>query len=125
MNAVERHARKQVLLARIEYQRHELRRDLVELGHAAEPRQMLRAAIGKRFSGPLGRRIFGSGQPAGADPLLQALGWLKRYRGVAALVGGALPILRGKGRWQRIARFAAAGVGAAYLSWRAVSSRKR
>ena len=118
MDQTDKHARKQVLLARIAFQRNELRRDLTTLFHAAEPNQLLRAAIGKRFSGPIGRRLFGSGAPAGADPLAQVLGWLKRYRGIAALVGGALPMLRGGGRLRSALRIAALA-GASWLGWRA------
>jgi hypothetical protein len=123
MNAADRHARKQVLLARIAFQRNETRRDMDLLRHAVEPRQLLRAAIGRRFSGPLGRRLFGTGQPVGADPLMQVLGWLKRYRGAATLVGGALPFLRGAGPWRRALRIAAVA-GAAWLSWRTVRASK-
>jgi hypothetical protein len=122
MNAADRYARKQVLLARIAFQRNEMRRDMDVLRHAAEPRQLLRAAIGRRFSGPVGRRLFGSGAPAGADPLMQALGWIKRYRGIAALVGGALPVLRGGGGWRRALRIAVVA-GASWMGWRATRDR--
>ena len=122
VDRADQHARKQVLLARIAFQRNELRRDLSTLRHAAEPTQLLRAAIGKRFSGPIGRRLFGSGAPAGADPLMQALGWLKRYRGIATLVGGALPFLRGGGRWRNVLRVAAVA-GATWMGWRATRNR--
>lgn len=122
MSPADRHARKQVLLARIAFERHELRRDMIQLRHAAQPTQLIRAAIGKRFSGPIGRRLFGSGAPPGADPLTQVLGWLRRYRGVAALVGGALPILRGGGRWRRVLRIAVVA-GASWMGWRATRDR--
>jgi hypothetical protein len=123
MSPADRHARKQVLLARIAFQRNELRRDVIQLGHSAEPRQLVRAAIGKRFSGPLGKRILGTATKPGADPIMQALGWLKRYRGAAALVGGLLPFLRGGGLLRQAIRIAMVA-GAAWFSWRTVRDRK-
>ncbi|HEY4066437.1 MAG TPA: hypothetical protein VGM74_06040 [Burkholderiaceae bacterium] len=123
MNAVDRHARKQVLLARIAFQRNEMQRDMAALREAAEPRQLLRAAIGRRFGGPLGRRLFGGARaPAGADLLTQALSWFKRYRGIAALVGGAVPVLRGGSGWGRALRIAVVA-GAAWMGWRATRDR--
>jgi len=123
MNTVERHARKQVLLARIAYQRNELRRELAQVRHAAEPRQLLHALVGPSLGGTLGRMLFGTGGAAApADLISQGLAWLRRYRVAAALVGSVLPVLRGGGRWRRVLRIGVIA-GAAWLGWRVARKR--
>jgi hypothetical protein len=117
MNSAERHARKQVLLTRIALARNELRRDVVQVRRAAQWPHLLRAAFGARFSGVL------LGASARGDWLGTALGWLRRYRVAAALVGGAVPMLRGAGRWRRALRIGLVA-GAAWLGWRVVRDRK-
>jgi hypothetical protein len=123
MNSVERHARKQVLLTRIAFQRNELRRELAQLRHAAEPRQLLHALVGPSLGGTLGRMLFGSARStAPADLISQGLAWLRRYRVAAALVGSVLPVLRGGGRWRRVMRIGVIA-SAAWLGWRVVRKR--
>jgi hypothetical protein len=122
-NAAERHARRQLLLTRIAFQRHELRSDVELLRHSLEPRQLLRAVVGDSFGGAVGRLFRGRAMPTG-DLLSQALGWLRRYRMAAALVGGAAPLLRGGGRWRRWLRVAAIA-GASWLGWRTIKDRQR
>lgn len=122
MNGDDRHARKQVLLTRIAYQRNQLRREWTQVGRATEPREILRALIGDSLGGTVGRALFGRGPGSANDLVGQALGWLRRYRVAATLVGGVAPLLRGGGRWRRVLRIAALG-GAAYLGWRAVRGR--
>lgn len=125
MNPADRHARKQVLLARIAFQRHELQRELAQVRHAAEPRQLLRSALGESLGGTLGRALFGAGSRAApsADLLGQGLAWLRRYRVAATLVGSVLPVLSGGGRWRRVLRVGVIA-GAAWLGWRVVRNRR-
>ena len=119
MNGDERHARKQVLLTRIAFQRDQLRREWVQVQRASEPRQMLRALIGDSLGSTISRALFGS-RPGGGDDLVgQALGWLRRYRVTATLVGSIAPLLRGTGRWRRALRIGAIA-GAGWLGWRVV-----
>lgn len=126
MNAEERHARKQVLLTRIAFERNELGRELTHVRHAIEPRQLLRALIGDSLGGAIGRKLFGVGtgtsSTAPGDLLGQALGWLRRYRVAAAVLGSVAPMLRG-GRWRRVLRLGAVA-GAAWLGWLAMRNRK-
>jgi len=124
MSPVERHARKQVLLTRIAFQRNELRRELAQVRHATEPRQLLRALIGDSLGGTIGRTLFGStGSTASGDLLSQALAWLRRYRVAATLIGSVLPMLRGGSRWRRVLRTGVIA-GAAWLGWRVMRNRK-
>ena len=124
MSSVDRHARKQVLLTRIAFQRNELRREFAQVRHATEPRQMLRALVGGSLGGTIGRALFGSGSAATGDLLAQGLAWLRRYRVAAALVGSAIPVLRGGGRWRRVLRIGVIA-GAAWLGWRVVRKREQ
>ena len=118
MNGVDRHARKQVLLARIAFTRNELRRDVTQFKRAVQVPQLLRAALGQKLGGTLlGVGIKG-------DWLTTGLAWLRRYRVAAALVGGVTPLLRGRGRWRRLLRVAVIG-GAGWLGWRFVRDRAR
>jgi|GEM_PF-1412534 len=114
MNAMDRHARKQVLLTRIAFERAELRTELAQVNRAAHLPNLLRGAIGGR----LGRSLFGAAGPAGQGGWVGlALSLLRRYRVAAALLGGAAPILRGRGGWRRIVRMG--GLAAvAYFGWR-------
>jgi hypothetical protein len=123
MSPVERHARKQVLLTRIAFERNELRRELAQVRHATEPRQLLRALIGDSLGGTIGRMLFGTGSTARSDLLGQALAWLRRYRVAAALIGSVVPVLRGGGRWRRVLRIGTIA-GAAWLGWRVMRNRK-
>lgn len=119
MNAAERHARKQVLLTRIAFTRNELRRDVAQVRRAAQAPQLLRAVVGPR----LGATLLGGAATLQGDWLATALGWLRRYRAAAGLVG-ALPLLRGGGRWRRLLRMAVTA-GAGWFGWRAVRERQR
>ena len=120
MNGDERHARKQVLLTRIAFQRDQLHREWAQVQRATEPRQLLRALIGDSLGSTISRALFGRRPGRGADDLVgQALGWLRRYRVAATLVGGVAPLLRGAGRWRRGLRIAAIA-GAGWLGWRIV-----
>jgi hypothetical protein len=113
-------ARRQLLLTRIAFERHELRRDIDRLRQATTLPQLLRSAFGLRP----GSAWFGAA--AGADALGRdgwigtALAWLRRYRlassVLGALFGGAAPLMRKRGRWRRLVLLAAAG-GAAYWLW--------
>ena len=118
MNGLDRHARKQVLLARIAFTRNELRRDVTQLTRATQVPQLLRAALGQK----LGSSLLNAGVKG--DWLTTGLAWLRRYRVAAALVGGVAPILRGGGRWRRLMRVAVIA-GAGWLGWRFVRDRQR
>jgi hypothetical protein len=121
MTGDERHARKQVLLTRIAFQRDQLHREWLQVQHATEPRQLLRSLIGNSLGSTISRALFGrKTEGGGSDDLVgQALGWLRRYRVAATLVGGVAPLLRGAGRLRRGLRIAAIA-GAAWLGWRFV-----
>ena len=122
MHSIDRHARKQVLLTRIAFERIELRRQVAQVRDAAQLPQLLRAAVG---GGGLGRRLFGAGPTAQAGGWLGfALQLLRRYRVAAALLGGVAPTLRGRGRWRRLLRLGLLGA-AAWFGWRAARDRPR
>ena len=106
MNALERHARKEVLLARIAHGRSELRRDLALVKESAHPQQLLRATVGANPS----------------DWIATGMSWLRRYRVAATIVGTAAPLLGGRGRWSRLLRIGVI-VGAGWLGWRVVRDR--
>ena len=116
MNGVDRHARKQVLLARIAFTRNELRRDVTQLKRATHVPRLLRAVLGQKF----GNALLGAGVKG--DWLTTGLAWLRRYRVAAALVGGVAPLLRGRGGWRRLLRIAVIA-GAGWLGWRFVRDR--
>ena len=121
MNAMDRHARKQVLLTRIAFERAELRGELAHVNKAARLPNLLRGAIG----GHLGQSLFGAAGPAGQGGWVGlALSLLRRYRVAAALLGSAAPILRGRGGWRRIVRVGALAA-AAYVGWRLFQSRDK
>ena len=121
MNALDRHARKQVLLTRIAFESAELRGELARVNLAARLPNLLRGAIG----GKLGKSLFGAAGPAGQGGWVGlALALLRRYRVAAALLGGAAPILRGRGGWRRVVRVA--GLAAAgYFGWRFFQGRDK
>lgn len=117
---MDRHAQKQVLLARIAYQRIELRRDLARVREAARVPQLVRAALG---GGAWGRALFGAGGTRGAGWLGHAWSLLRRYRVVATLLGAVAPALAVHSRWRRIFRLAVLGA-AVVFGWRAARTRK-
>lgn len=119
MNPIDREAQKQVLLARIAYQRIELRRDLARVREAARVPQLLRAALG---GGSWGQALLGSSGARGAGWLGQAWALLRRYRVVATVLGVMAPALGGRSR--RLVRLGLLGA-AAWFGWRAARTRKR
>ena len=118
---MDRHAQKQVLLARIAYQRIELRRDLARMREAARVPQLLRSALGGGGRG-WGQALFGAGSTGGAGWLGQAWSLLRRYRVMATLLGLLAPAMRVRSR--RLVRLGMLGA-AAWFGWRAARSRKR
>jgi len=121
MNAMDRHARKQVLLTRIAFERAELRGELARVNTAARLPNLLRGAIG----GNIGKSLFGAAGPAGQGGWVGlALSLLRRYRVAAALLGGAAPILSGRGGWRRVVRVGGLAA-AAYFGWRFVQGRDK
>ena len=119
MKAMDRHARKQVLLTRIAFERAELRSDLAQVNRAARLPNLLRGVIGGKF----GQSLFSAAGPAGGWVVL-ALSLLRRYRVAAALLGGAAPILRGRGGWRRVARIGGLAA-AAYFGRRFFQGREK
>ena len=121
MNAIDRHARKQVLLTRIAFESAELRGELARVNLAARLPNLLRGAIG----GKLGKSLFGAAGPAGQGGWVGlALALLRRYRVAAALLGGAAPILRGRGGWRRVVRVAGLAAAACF-GWRFFQGRDK
>ena len=124
MKAMDRHARKQVLLTRIAFERADLRSELARVREAVRLPNLLRGTVG----GGIARSLFGIGAPA-RSPGSAAGGWLglawsllKRYRFAAAVLGGAAPLLRGRRGWRRVARLG--GLAAAgWFGWRAWQRR--
>jgi hypothetical protein len=121
MNPLDREAQKQLLLARIAYQRIELRRELAQVREAARVPQLLRAALGSGGRG-WGQVLLGASGTAGAGWLGQAWSLLRRYRVVATLFGALAPALGGRSR--RLVRLALLGA-AAWFGWRAARTRRR
>jgi hypothetical protein len=121
-------ARRQLLLTRIAFERHELRRDVERLRQVTTLPHLLRSVLGL----PPGSSWFGARRGTGAegrgDWIGTALAWLRRYRlatsVIGTLFGGAAPLLRKRGRWRRLVLLAAAG-GAAYWLWSNVGSTTR
>ncbi len=119
MNALDRHARKQVLLTRIAFDRAELARDLAQVGASARVPNLLRAALGEGVA----RSLFGSRGTSRTDGWLGlALSLLRRYRVAATLLGVAAPVFRRRGRWRRVARIVGLTAAVA-LGWRALRAR--
>lgn len=120
-NPMDRHARKQVLLTRIAFERSELRGEFARVNQAARLPNLLRGAVG----GGIGRSLFGAAGPAGRGGWLGlTLSLLRRYRVAAALLGGAAPMLRGRGGWQRVVRLGGLAA-AAYFGWRVAQGRDK
>lgn len=118
---MDRHARKQVLLTRIAFERAELRGELARVNQAARLPNLLRGAIG----GNIAQALFGAAGPAGQGGWVGlGLALLRRYRLVAALLGGAAPILRGRGGLLRIVRLGGLAA-AAYVGWRFLQGRQK
>lgn len=113
-------SRRQLLLTRIAFERHELRRDVEQLRQATALPHLIRSLLGR----PPGAGWFGAARGTDArgrgDWVGTALAWLRRYRlatsVLGTLFGGAAPLLRKRGRWRRLVLLAAAG-GAAYWVW--------
>ena len=121
MNPIDRHARKQVLITRIAFERAALRNEVARVHEAARLPNLLRGAIG----GGLGRSLFGAaGAAAGRQRgwVAVALSLLRRYRVVAALLGGVAPVLRGRGGWRRVLRLGSLAA-ALYAGWRLAQRR--
>ena len=117
---MDRHARKQVLLARIAFERFELRRDVARVRQAAQLPQMLRSMIG----GGLGAALLGAGTAGPGGWLNLAMSLLGRYRVVASAFAGMAPLLGGQRGWRRIVRLSVVGA-AAWVGWRVVKRRRR
>ena len=119
MNPIDRHARKQVLITRIAFERVALRAELAHLHQAARLPNLLRGAIG----GSLGRSLFGTGGAAGPGGWVSvALSLLSRYRVAAALLGSVAPVLRGRSGWRRLVRLGSLAA-ALYAGWRLAQRR--
>ena len=121
---IDRHARKQVLLTRIAFERADLRSDLARVHEAVRLPNLLRGTVG----GGIARSLLGIGAPA-RSPGSAAGGWLglawsllKRYRLAAAVLGGAAPLLRGRRGWRRWARLGSLAA-AGWFGWRAWQRR--
>ena len=103
-------SRKQLLLTRIALDRAELRAGAARVHQAIGVPLLWRAVVGA----DIGRSLF-SGGPADAAGWLRAgLALLRRYRWVATVLSGVVPMLRRPGRarkgWRRLARLGAIGV---------------
>jgi len=120
MTAVDRHARKQVLLTRIAFERIELRRDLARVHEAAHLPRLLRSLVG----GSLGPQLFGGGAAGSAGWLRLALSLLGRYRVATALFAGVAPLLRRRSRWRHLVKLGAIGA-IGWFGWRALRARTR
>lgn len=122
MNPIDRHARKQVLLTRIAFERATLRSELARVHEAAQLPNLLRGTLGVN----LARSLFGqSGASGAAGPggwLALALSLLRRYRVAVALLGGLAPALRGRGGWRRIFRLGSLAASL-YAGWRLAQPR--
>jgi len=122
MNPVERHARKQVLLARIAFSRNELRRDVEHVKRAVELPHLLRAVVGDGIGSTVSRVLSGMGGRNPAEWFSLGMAWLRRYRMAASLLGSVAPMFRGRGIVRRVVRIAVLG-GVGWLGWRTMRSR--
>ena len=112
-------SRKQLLLTRIALDRVELRFDMTRVRQAVSVPLLWRALVGA----DLGRALFSGAKTGGAGWLRVALTLLRRYRLAATILGGIVPVLRGRGGWRRVALLGALGV-AAWFGWRAVRGHR-
>lgn len=122
MSYPDRHAQKQVLLARIAYERLELRRDMARLREATGWAGVLREIVGGGF---LGRAFPGAaaGKLGAASLFGLARSLLRRYRVVSAVFGAGAAVLGGRrGAWRRLVKVGVIGA-AAWLGWQVVRSR--
>ena len=117
MNSIDRHARKQVLLTRIAFERAELRRDVAGVQDAVHLPRLLRGALG----GSVGRSLFGTAASRSGwiDAIVSLLG---RYRVATGFLSGIAPVRRGRRGWPRMARLVGLAA-AAWFGWRAVKGR--
>jgi hypothetical protein len=114
MSALDRDARKQVLLTRIAFERVELRRDLARVQEAASVPNLVRAAVGEN----VGRTLLGAMLPGKNAWWPLAMSLLRKYKIAATLATGFAPALGGRGL-KRITKVAAIA-SVAWLGWRAV-----
>ena len=124
MSAAERHARKQVLLARIAFSRNELRRDVEHVKRAVELPHLLRAVVGDGIGSTVSRVLSGMGGRNPAEWFTLAMGWLRRYRMATSLLASVAPMVRGRGLLRGALRVAVLGVAGA-LGWRAMRARRQ
>ncbi len=125
-------ARKQLLLTRMALERAQWTREVDELQRLASPQRLLpaalRAAFGPgRFAGLFGRQAGRAG--AGPDlglfaRVLQGLVLLQRHPVLSSVLAGALPWVRQRGRWGRLALWVPLGVGVAAAAWAVVAKRR-
>lgn len=121
MDALDRHARKQLVLTRIALDRLELRDHLSQVQRAVQVPMLLRSVVGGGLVRSLLNALTSSpGSDRGWIPVALAL--LKRYRFAAALLGGAAPLLGGRSRWRRVVRLGVVSA-AVWLGWRALGER--
>jgi hypothetical protein len=115
MSPIERHARKQVLLTRIAFDRVELTRELAQVRHAVRLPPLLRSLL----DSSLGPALFGRTPAGGTGWLGLALSLMSRSKVASTLLGGLLPVL-GLGRLgRRLATLGAIGA-AGWMAWRAL-----
>lgn len=112
---LDRHARKQVLLTRIAFERADLRSELARMNQAVRLPNLLRLAV----SGRLAKSLLGLPAASGAGTGWLGAAWalLKRYRVAAAVLGTAAPMLRRRGWFRTGAGLGALGA-AAWFAWR-------
>lgn len=112
---LDRHARKQLLLTRIAFERADLRSEVSRLNQAVRLPNLLRLAVG----GGLAKSLLGGSAASGAGAGWLGTAWalLKRYRVAAALLGTAAPLWRRRGWVRNGARLGALGA-AAWFAWR-------
>jgi hypothetical protein len=116
MSAMDRDARKQVLLTRIAFERIELRRDLARVQEAASVPNLVRAAVGEN----VGRALLGAMLPGKTSWLPLAMSMLKKYKVVATLAAGFAPGVTFRGL-KSLTKYA--GIASAvWFGWRAFSA---
>ena len=118
---MDRHARKQVLLTRIAFDRSQLRGDIARVSQAARLPNLLRGVVG----GPVARSLFGAPSVVATRGgwVGLALTLLRRYKVAASLIASAAPLVRGRGRWQQVLRLTVLGA-AAWASWQYVQNKR-